>query len=898
MVLIRSQLLPILLALLPIAAGAPAAGAQGISTVTGMATDAGSGAPVADAVVRVPGTEHVAVTRPDGTYRLRLRPGRYAVHIARIGYAPLRDSVSIGDRPATLNFRLTRSAVALDPVVAVGNRDAERTVTKSAVPVDVVTSEAMESMVLGETWEVLQRVVPSLNVPRQPLADDLLRPITLRGLSPGLVLVLVNGKRRHITATVQGGPVLRGTSPVDINPIPPQSIDRIEVLRDGAGAQYGSDAIAGVVNIILKSDPRSEVTASYGTALSSEGGRDFRDGRARSIAVSHGVASATGAHVVLTGEFRDREPTNRAYPDARPQYFDGDPRNGNPPRISSHIGDSFSRRINVSANGGLPVGRNTELYGFGIASHRLGRSSGIFFRRPREINTVRSIYPDGFLSKTHSSVMDVSIVGGARGAIDDWRWDVSSGYGVNSIDLDGRETNNVSLGDSSPTEFHLGILRFGQWTTNLNASRALPLPGGPVATLAAGAEARVDHYRVTAGEPDSYRDGGVRVIGGPLAGTLSPVGAQGLLGYRPEDEVNVSRYNIAAWVELESQLTPRILVSLAGRAERYSDFGSTADAKAAARFRLFPGLALRASAGSGLQAPTLIQSFHSTTSNSLRTIDGVGSFVTVRTLPASTPEAKILGAKPLVAEQSFNMSGGITADLDGGPTVTLDFYAIDIDDRIVLSETFDDPLIAKLFESHGLRGIGGGRYFTNAVDTRTRGFDLVANKGFLVGHDGLLRLSAAFNRTRTRVTRVSQTPPELEAFQSVLFGRAERARMELGQPRNTVSLTANHSLGRIGLNLHVQRFGNAALFHTTDPAFDQHVTSRWLTDLSFSYRVGKRLRVAASAANLFDVYPDEWNDFELGVKAVLASGGVSRYPGGISPFGMNGRTLNLRFTWK
>ena len=890
--------LKLLRIVLLLAVGASRARAQEAGVITGTAIDAGNEEPVADAVVRAQGTEHAAVTRADGTYRLRLRPGRYSLQVTRIGYAPLSDSVVVGERGTTRNFRLARSAVPLDPVVAVGNRDAERTVTKSAVPVDVVTSETIQSMALSETWEVLQRVVPSLNVPRQPLGDDLVRPITLRGLSPGLVLVLVNGKRRHITATVQGGPILRGTSPVDINAIPQQSIDRIEVLRDGSGAQYGSDAIAGVVNVILKAGPRSEVTASYGSTFTSEGGRDFRDGRARSLAISHGAASATGAHVMLTGEIRDREPTNRAYPDARPQYFEGDPRNADPPRISSHIGDGSSRYLNASANGGLPLGRDFELYGFGIASHRLGHTSGIFFRRPRESNTVRSLHPDGFLSKTDSRVLDVSLAGGIRGTIADWRWDLSSGFGRNSIELDSRETNNVSLGESSPTEFHLGALRFGQWTTNVNVSRTMRPRWAPSATLAAGAEARLDQYRVRAGEPDSYRDGGVRVIGGPFAGSLSPVGAQGLPGYRPEDEVNASRHNIAAYVDLESKLSSRLLASLAGRAERYSDFGATADAKAAARVQVFPGVALRASAGSGFQAPTLIQSFHSTTSNVLRTIDGVGSFITVRTLPAGTEEAKLLGAKPLVAEQSFNMSGGVTVELVRGPTLTLDFYAIDVDDRIVLSETFDDPLIARLFEARGLRGIGGGRYFTNAIDTRTRGFDLVANKGFLVGRDGLLRLSAAFNRTNTRVTRVSQTPPELEAFQSVLFGRAERARIELGQPRNTVNMTANYSLGRIGLNLHNQRFGKAALFHATDPTRDQHVTPRWITDLSISYRLGPRLRVAASAANLFDVYPDEWNDFELGVNATLASAGVSRYPGGISPFGMNGRTLNFRVTWK
>src|SRR6266542_3038892 len=301
--------------------------AQSLATITGRVTNAETNVPLSGVAVRVVGAQQVAVTRADGAYRLQLKHGRYELRAAQLGFA------------------LAPSAVPLDEVVTIGTRRVDRTVTQSPLPVDVIPETALETTGFVETWQALQRLVPSLNVPHIPLGDDHLRPITLRGLSPNQVLVLVNGKRRHSAAVLQGGPVLNGSTPVDINTIPTSAIDRIEVLRDGAAAQYGSDAIAGVVNIVLKSGERREARTSFGQVFSSEGGRDFRDGRVVDVNATYGALLPRGAHMAVNAELRRRASTNRAYPDLREQYLTGDPRNNNPPRISSHEGDGEARDV-------------------------------------------------------------------------------------------------------------------------------------------------------------------------------------------------------------------------------------------------------------------------------------------------------------------------------------------------------------------------------------------------------------------------------------------------------------------------------------------------------------------------------------------------------------------------
>jgi iron complex outermembrane recepter protein len=870
--------------------------AQTAGTVVGSVINEQTNAPVGGATVQVVGGQQGTVTRADGGYRLQLPAGTHQLRASVLGFAPVTQTVTVrAGEMTTQSFQLTPSAVIVDEVVAVGTRRADRTVTASPVPVDVLPAVAIQATGLTETAQIIQRLAPSVNFPRTSIADgtDHMRPVTLRGLAPDQVLVLVNGKRRHNTSLVHvNGTVGRGSTSVDLNAIPASAIERIEVLRDGAAAQYGSDAIAGVVNIVLKGGERRELMTSYGQVFSSEGGRNHRDGEVVNLNGTFGFLFPQGGFFTVNGEFRDRGLTNRAYPDARPQYLAGDPRAAEPPRVSSWQGDGESRDLGGFVNAMLPLADGMEAYVFGGVTQRDGRAAG-FFRRANDARTVRQIHPTGFLPWIASDILDYSGAGGVRGEAAGWRWDLSSVYGGNAFGFRVENSNNVSLGNASPTEFDAGRLRFSQWTNNLDLARELQLGFGAPVNVGVGAEFRLDSYGIRAGEENSYRDGGVRILDGPSAGQQPAIGSQVFPGFRPADERDVSRNNVAAYLDLESSPTTQLLLNVAGRVERYSDFGSTADGKVAARFEPIPGYAVRGALGTGFRAPSLGQSHFSATATNFIVVGGVNTPFDIRTFPVNTPEAQVLGAQPLRPEQSRNLSAGVSVEPLPSLSITADYYAIDIDDRVVLSGNFTQPAVRQLFQARGLGNIGGGRFFTNAIDTETRGFDVVASYGLLLGQSGLLRATGGYNQNRTRVTRVASTPAELSAFQETLFDRIERGRIEAGQPRNNVNLTLNYTMGGLGMNLHNQRFGEVTA-HNANPALDQTFSAKWITDLDVSYRVMQRLRLSAGANNLLDVYPDEWMDFSAGVAGALTTNGIYRYAGGVSPMGFNGRFVYLR----
>jgi iron complex outermembrane recepter protein len=895
------RILPVVVGLLlvPLALDAQARG-----VVTGTVTNVQTGAPLAGANIQVVGSQLGTLTRSDGMYRLELSPGSYEIRASLIGYTMATQRVVVtAGQTASRDFQLAPSAVALAELVAVGTRRADRTVTESPVPVDVLTAQVIESTGLTETAQIIQRLAPSVNFPRTSIADgtDHIRPVTLRGLSPDQVLVLVNGKRRHNTALVHvNGTVGRGSTSVDLNAIPASAIERIEVLRDGAAAQYGSDAIAGVVNIVLKSGERRDAMTTFGQIYSNENGREHRDGRVVNLNGTYGVRFPAGGFLTLNGEFRDRERTNRAYPDARTQYYAGDPRNETyTPQVTSWAGDGDARDVGGFLNAAYPLANGMEVYSFGGVTQREGMAAG-FFRRPGDPTdrTVLAIHPNGFLPWIGSEIWDYSGAAGLRGTAGGWRWDLSSVYGRNSLRFSVHNSNNVSLGAASPTDFYAGTLKFSQWTNNLDFARELNLGLSAPVNLGIGAEFRLDGYGIEAGEEASWVHGGVPIQSGPRAGGVAPAGAQVFPGFRPTDEVDVTRNNVAAYIDLESKLAPQLLLNVAGRTERYSDFGSTLDGKVAARFEPVRGFALRGAAGTGFRAPSLGQSYFSATSTNFIVINGVNTPFDIRTFPVNTAGANVLGARELKPEKSVNLSAGLSLEPVRNLTITADYYAIDIDDRIVLSGNFTGAAIRQLFEAQGLTGVGGGRYFTNAIDTETRGFDVVANYGILLPNAGTLRLTGGYNQSRTKVTRVSETPPELRAFQTVLFDRIERGRIEQGQPRNNVNLTLNYTQGRLGVNLHNHRFGGVSqLAADTTGALDQTFSRKLITDLDVSLRMMQRLKLSLGANNLLDVYPDEWKDFDQGVNGALTTNGVYRYTGNISPYGMNGRFVYVRMSY-
>ncbi|HEX8211894.1 MAG TPA: TonB-dependent receptor [Longimicrobium sp.] len=871
-------------------------------TVAGTVTDSASGAPLGGVAVRVAGAQAGTVTRAEGTYRLLLASGSYQLVVSRVGYATARVPVTIAaGETATRDVRLATAATALEGIVAVGTRRPDRVATETPVPVDVVTAADIEATGLTETSQIIQRLAPSVNFPRATIADgtDHIRPATLRGLAPDQALVLVNGKRRHATALVNvNGTVGRGSTSVDLNAIPASVIERIEILREGAAAQYGSDAIAGVINIVLKSGAERELMSSVGRTT--EG-----DGQVVQVGGNAGLEVAGGS-LMLGAEFRDRGFTNRSREDLRPQYFAGDPREATVNRLNHRQGDADTRDYGAFLNGVVPIRAGTaELYAFGGVTRREGEAAG-FFRRANDVRTVRAIHPDGFLPMITSDILDASAAAGVRGTVAGFRYDLSGVYGSNSFDYGVENSNNVSMGTASPTSFHAGVLNFNQMTANLDLVRSFAAGSFPEpVSVAFGAEYRRDGYGIEAGDTASYVNGGVRVLDGPSAGSIAAVGAQVFPGFRPSDAKDVSRSSVAGYVDVEVTPVQALLVTFAARAENFTDFGSTLDGRVAARVEPVEGFAIRGSVGTGFRAPSLQQQYFSSTATNF--IGGVP--FDIRTFPVESGEAKVLGAEPLRPEESVNYSLGLAVTPSRDLSVTVDAYQIDIDDRIVFSENFTGARVQQLFRDAGFAGVTGGRFFTNAIDTRTRGIDVVGQYAYRFGRINQLRVVAGANFTETEVlTKVVKTPAALAGFEETLFGRVERGRIEYGQPRNSVNLSLNYTRDRLGVNFNNRRFGEVSVFGAIDPdtatgaaalrTLDQTFDAEWITDLDVSYRFRNGLTLAVGANNLFDVYPEEnfqRTDAERATGAQdNSNAGIFPY-NGVSPFGFNGAFYYVRF---
>jgi iron complex outermembrane receptor protein len=861
------------------------------AALTGRVSDAASNEPISGARVFVPGTIMSATTRLDGSYRLRLSPGTHELRVTYIGYGLTRDTIQAeAGASMTRDFQLNREALALEELAVVGTRAAERTSTDAPVPVDVLSAAEIRQTGRTETAQIIQALAPSFNFPRATISDgtDHTRPATLRGLAPDQVLVLVNGKRRHMSALINvNGSIGRGSGMVDLNAIPASAIERIEILRDGAAAQYGSDAIAGVINIILKEGAPNELSVTGGQTVES-------DGEVIQGGANYALAVGGDGVLQIAGEYRNRGFTNRSAPDLRPQYFTGDPRNTDPSlngQINHRQGDADTEDGGLFLNFAKPVADATEVYVFGGGTLRRGESAG-FFRRALDDRTVRAIYPNGFLPMIGTKISDFSGVAGIRGDKAGWRWDLSADYGRNLFHFDVFNSANVTLGAASPTEFYAGTLKADQFTANLDLAKSFELGLTSPLNVAVGGEFRRDGYHITEGEPDSYRDGGVRILDGPRQDSLGAPGAQVFPGFRPGDATDQSRHNVAGYVDLEAQIVRKVLVGLAGRVENYNDFGSTTDGKVTARFEPIQGFALRGAISTGFKAPSLGQSYFSATSTNF--INGVP--FDNRTFPVTTPVAQALGASELTAEKSENYSFGVALNPVKNLSLTADYYQILIDDRIVFTGNFTGTAIRTYLESQGFSGVAGGRFFTNAIDTRTLGVDIVANYGFAVGATSTLRLTGGYNYNVNRVLRVAPTPAALSAFQETLFDRVERARIEVGQPKSNLYLSGVFNYQDLGFTLRTQRFGEVTSFGT-DPTglLDQTFSAKWITDVNASYTFGGRFTLAAGVDNVFDVYPDE-NALGDATNAGTNNFGIFPY-NQISPFGFNGAFYYGRLTF-
>ena len=852
------------------------------AVITGRVTHE-DGPPVANATVSIPELGVTATTDTDGRYTLTVPAGSVRGQTVDVRVvAPALQSktakVTLTAGTLTQDFALGYS---FQQDVVVGSRAAGAAAEK-AVPVDVFTEEEIESASAStETNQILQKLTPSFNFPRPTITDgtDSVRPATLRNLGPDQLLVLINGKRRHSSALVNvNNSVGRGSSGVDLNAIPAAAIERIEVLRDGAAAQYGSDAIAGVINIVLKSGIEPlKLGLHAGTTTHS-------DGELIDTSASWGPEVGRGS-INFTAEYRDRHETNRAGPDPRDQVRTGDAGNNAVPQPNHHWGDSEATDLMAWANANMPLNDDatTNLYAFGGWSRRDG-SHGGFYRRAIQDTNWPQIYPLGFLPLIEPDVIDYSGTAGVRGILSNFFWDVSAQYGHNRFDFNIRDSLNVSLGPSIPpnkTNFYSGGLEFNHFIGNLDVTREFAVGFAGPLNVAGGLEYRHENFQQHEGEPDSYRDGGVA---NQLGGRAAP-GAQVFPGYRPSNVVDADRDSYAVYLDLEADVIRMLRIGLAGRFEDYSDFGSTSDGKVTLRFQPIQPLVFRAAASTGFRAPSLSQANFSSVSTTFLAVNGVLTPFEVATFRAASPEAAALGAQPLKPEESVNLSAGVVID----PTPTLefsaDFWSIDIDDRIALSGNLTGSIIRDLLAPFG--GVNGARFFTNAIDTETKGYDLTGRYKMSLGSAGRVDLTAAYSKATTHIVRVSETPPQLVAFQEVLFDRVVGRLTVCGQPVDNMRLGADWQKDRLGILVRTNRYGEYCSF--TNPASqDQTFGAEWITDVEIAY-TWRPLTFAVGAQNIGDNFPDTQTGADLNL-------GIFPYPRN-SPFGMNGRFIYSRVSY-
>ncbi len=908
--------------------------AQGVTgTLAGRVMSGDAAVPSATVAVS---NGRVTQSRVDGRYRITLPAGRYGVRARTLGFLAAADSVTIiPGGTATLDFNLTRSVATLQAVSTLGTRGSARTVIDAPVPIDVLSAAEIKATGRTETAQMIQALAPSVNFPRATIGDgtDHVRPSTLRGLGPDQALVLINGKRRHTSALVNvNGTIGRGSTGVDLNAIPSSMIDHVEILRDGAAAQYGSDAIAGVINIVLKSGKHGDLTTTAGGDITTynrsddavlqptfqtsggypTGQRTARDGHVFQTAIDKGLVFGTRGFAHAAFELRDRGYTNRSLPDLRVQYFGNsanclDTRCANsiapvPDSVTHRQGDAQTHDVAVWFNAANEFQNGIELYGLAGGSRRVGEAAG-FWRRARDDRTLRQIYPNGFLPMIHSTIDDYSGTAGIRGLVNEWKWDLSTTYGRNSFGFDIKQSENAVLNPAtnSQTEFYAGKLQFGQSTTNLDVFRSLPV--FQELRIGAGAEFRADNYQINPGEANSYAtDLNARVLDslGAVTTRRPAPFSQVFPGFSPIQQTNQSRNNFAGYIDLESDITKQFLLGIAGRAERYSDFGSTLTGKVSGRFEPVKNYAIRGAVSSGFRAPSLGQSFFQSTATNF--VGGIP--LEIRTLPVNDPLARLLGARDLTPEKSVNVSFGFAAEPLPALSLTADYYRINIKDRIVFSENFIDragsTTLVDFFKAQGKPEITGARYFTNALDTRTDGLDVIANYGYSFQNQGILRLTAGFNINHTKLTRVDSIAQQTAVTAQLLqFGRVERVRTERGQPRDNIILSANYNLGPFGGLLRSQRFGKVTTANViqTD-TLDQTFRAKWITDASASYTFARIYTLTAGADNIFDVYPDR-NSYPgnplngaggIPGNGVAGNGNVGIFPySGVSPFGFNGR---------
>jgi len=875
-----------------------------LGTVKGKVSD--EFGPLPGAKITIEGENLVSKCDINGDYEFELKPGTYKVIASYLLYKSSEKTVSISFNSLEVSADFVLNSVSpVDANASVGTRSGPKSQLENTAAVDIISPADFALSTQMTLSQFLHFHVPSFHSTSQTISDgtDHVDPGTLRGLGPDQLLVFVNGKRRHSSSLINvNGTVGRGAVGTDFNAIPLSAIDHIEILRDGASAQYGSDAIAGVINIILKEQTNVfSINAAYNPTLAG-------DGQEVNLNANYGLEFENGGFLNVNSEFMQRESYNRAgdytgnvysLDDSLDQALitQNDFWNQTPfedQRIME-IGSAAAFDASTFGNLLLPMRNKGEFYANGGISYRQGKGRG-FYRLPwQEEKVVEEFHPNGFSPEIQTDIVDNSVTMGMRNEKNGWLIDLSNSSGNNTFDFTVNNSNNASMGLASPTTAYAGGFEYNQNITNFDFSKKLDsvwfLKGF---NMGFGSEFRVERYEITAGESASWLDGGDTTSNG----SPKVAGIQVFPGFQPQNALRKNRTNFAAYADFEMNMTLKWLIVAAARFENYSLFGSNLSWKVASRYKFNDKFSIRASYNTGFRAPSLHQIYFSNVGTQFVN----GEALQVGTFNNESATALAFGTSGLMPETSDNVALGFTAKLFENFSLSADAYYIHIEDRIVLSGQ-----LGAGFESI-LKPVGAStaQFFLNGINTETFGFDVGADYSVKLGK-GLFKAKAAFNYSKTNVLGSIETTGILQGAEDLLFNREEISRLEVAQPRTKGILTLNYTLNRWSFLLKNTRFGEVQYIHPSDEdqtdwqlndftgqieSRDQTFSAKIVTDALIGFEVNSYFTVSLGGNNLFNIYPDKH------YHSANTSSGNFVYSRRVQQFGVRGASyfVKLNFT--
>ncbi len=853
--------------------------------------------------VTIEGSDKSASTDINGNYFFNVDEGEYIITAGFVMYTTVSKTVNIKVGDTVKADFILATGFSIDQPISLGSRAKPKSLLKNTAAVDIISPQQLTNSSQVELSHILHYLIPSFNSTNQTIADgtDHIDPATLRGLGPDQLLVLVNGKRRHSSSLLNvNGTVGRGSVGTDFNAIPIAAIERIEVLRDGATSQYGSDAIAGVINIILKKQIEI-IQVDNRVGVTTEG-----DGFSIYSSANFGLKVGKEGFVNVTAEYREREAINRAGAYSGTVYSD-DPvtdqslivdnnffsQTGYSDNRVMEIGSAETQNLALSFNGEMPMSENATFYLQGGRNYREGKAKG-FYRFPKdEDKVVLELFPNGFSPEILTDIQDDAVTGGVKGIKNEWNVDFSHSIGVNRLDYTVNNSNNASLGAASPRTFFVGGFVYKQNTTNIDISRTFDWLSG--INVAFGAELRVENYQIVAGEEDSYIDGGSTYT--DELGTELPriIGSQVFPGFQPENELNRFRTNSSGYLDIEANLSEKLLVRAAARYEAYNDFGGQAIWKLTGRYRVNDDISVRAGFSTGFRAPSLHQVFFQNISTQF--INGesvqVGTFNNESAV--ATEAFQIGNLKP---ELSSHLSAGVSGKFNDNFTFSFDYYLINIEDRIVLSGRFSEGYEAILQPF----GVGAAQFFTNAIDSRTSGADMALFFKAPLGN-GEFNASLGANITGTKVDGPIKVSSALIGQEEVLFNREEIARVEYAQPNYKVNSLLSYDFDAFNVQMTNTLFGEVKFIHPNDgdvanwvvndftgtiETRDQTFSPKIVTDMAVSYQFNRYLKCTLGGNNILNVYPDKHKH------SANTEDGNFLYSRRVQQFGVNGANYYVR----